>query len=196
MKKIKLFNYVFVLAALFALISGCSSFTDGKGFGVNYDRRTAGTIVDDQGLAIRAETVLTRDKELWKNCHINTLSYNNSILLVGQAPTEELKDRATDLLRKFVHQDQIYNQITVENPIPLTSRTQDTWITTQVKGKILANKNIGINRTKVITENSVVYLMGILTKEEELIATRLASETPNVKQVIKIITEHEPCYQG
>ena len=192
MKKTKLVNYIFILSAIIISLSGCSSFTDGKGLGVNYDRRTAGTILDDQGLSMRADTILAKDKELWQSkCHINTLSYNNSILLVGQAPTDELKERAATLLHRFVPQDQIYNQITVENPTSLTARAKDTWITTQVKGKILANKNIGVNRVKIVTENGIVFLMGILTKDEENIVTDLASQTSGVKQVIKIITEHD-----
>ena len=193
MKNNLLFSYILVITSITIAVSGCSSFTDGKGFGINYDRRTAGTIVDDQGMAIRVGTVLTRDKELWKNCHLNTLSYNGTILLVGQAPTDELKDRAARILYSFIRPEQIYNQITIETPTSLTVRTHDSWITTQVKGKILGNKHVGVNRTKVITENGVVYLMGILTKEEEEIVTNLASQTKDVKQVIKIITEHQPC---
>ena len=191
MKKIKLFSYVFIWSALSIQLYGCVSFTDNKGIGINYDRRTAGTIIDDQGSVLRVDTALTRDKELWKQCHINTLSYNNSILLVGQAPTDELKDRAERIAHKFFGKGKVYNQITIDEPSAFTTRTKDTWITTQVKGKLLANKNIGINRTKLVTENGIVYLMGILTKEEEALATKLASETPDVKQVIKIITEHE-----
>lgn len=195
MNKFRLFNYIVTILALGIQLSGCSSFTDGKGLGINYDRRTAGTILDDKGLGIRANTVLTRDKELWKLCHINALSYNNAIILIGQAPTDELRERAASLLHRFVKPEQIYNQITTEEPTPLTTRTQDSIITTQVKGKLLGNKNVGINRVKVVTENGVVFLIGILTKEEEEVITELASTTPHVKQVIKIITEHEPYSQ-
>jgi osmotically-inducible protein OsmY len=190
MKKNKLLNYIVCIIS-FMQMTGCMTFTDNKGFGINYDRRTAGTVVDDQALALRANAVLTKDKELWKNCHINTLSYNNSILLVGQASTEELKDRASKLLTPYIKSEQIYNQITIGDPTTFTTRAKDSWITTQVKGRILANKNIGINRTKIITEDGVVYLMGILTKEEEDLATSIASQTKDVKQVIKITTEHE-----
>jgi osmotically-inducible protein OsmY len=148
-------------------------------------------VIDDQTLALKANAVLTKDRGLWRNCHINTLTYNNSILLVGQAPSETLKERASKLLTTIFKSEQIYNQINIGDPIPFTTRTKDSWITTQVKGKILANKNIGINRTKIITEDGVVYLMGILTKEEEDIASAIASQTQDVKQVIKITTEHE-----
>ena len=190
MRCTKLATQLGFLLLIATTISGCSSFTDGKGLGINYDRRSAGTILDDKGLEIRANTLLTRDKELWENCHINAISYNNSILLVGQSPSENLKDRAASILQRVASKEQIYNQITIENPTPLTTRTQDTWITTQVKGKILGNKDIGINRVKVITENGVVFLIGILTRYEENLATKIASQTANVKQVIKIITGH------
>jgi len=192
MKNTKFLKCICIVYASTTLLTGCSSFTDGKGLGINYDRRTAGTIIDDKGLEIRANTLLTRDKELWENCHIKAISYNNAILLVGQSPSENLKERAAVILQRLVKKEHIYNQITIENPTPLTTRTQDTWITTQVKGKIVGNKDIGINRVKVVTENGIVFLIGILTRYEENLATQIASQTPNVKQVIKIISSHEP----
>lgn len=191
MKHNKLFNYIIIGFVTCLPIAGCMTFTDDRGFGINYDRRTAGTVIDDQGLSLRANSVLTQDKELWKNCHINILSYNNSILLVGQAPNESLKEKASRLLFPYAKQEQIYNQIEICDPTPFSVRAKDSWITTQVKARILANKKIGINRIKVITENGVVYLMGILTKEEEDLATAIASQTKDVREVKKITTEHE-----
>ena len=145
MKIIKFFNYITITLIISLCFTGCSSFTDGKGFGINYDRRTTGIMIDDQTLSLRASNALTKDPELWKNCHISVVAYNNFFLLVGQAPTAELKEKASSVLLRFVKPEQIYNQITIDKPTRLLTRTRDTWITTQVKGKILANKK---NRDK------------------------------------------------
>lgn len=185
----KFFNYFIIGISIF--LTGCMTFHDDRGFGINYDRRTAGTVIDDNALALKANIVLTKDREIWQKCHINTLVYNNSILLVGQTPSLALKEKVNQLLYPYFKAEQIYNQLTIGEPTSFTTRAKDSWLTTQVKGKILANKNIGINRTKIITEDGIVYLMGILTKEEEDLATAIASQTKEVKQVIKITVEYQ-----
>ena len=52
----------------------------------------------------------------------------------------------------------IYNQITIGCPIPMATRANDaTRITTQVKARIIANRDVGMNRVKVITEEVAPY---------------------------------------
>ncbi len=153
----------------------------------NHDRRTSGTIVDDQAITIKANLAIAKNKTVWKESHISTLSYNNSLLLVGQTKSSSHKRQIEKMLEPIAEIGNIYNQVSVGEPISLKTRANDTWITTQVKAKLIGNRDVGINRVKVITEDSTVYLMGKLTKDEEKIALDIARRVQGVAKVVAII---------
>ncbi len=157
----------------------------------NFDRRPAKTIIDDQTLTLKANLALAKNKPIWRCSHISTLSYNNSILLVGQTPSKASKQEIEKIVKNIDGVGSIYNQITVAAPISLGTRSNDTWITTQVKSRIMTNRNVGINRVKVITEACVVYLMGALTHDEECTAIQIARCVPGVKKVVTVIERPE-----
>ena len=58
------------------------------------------------------------------------------------------------------------------------------WITTKVKTVLLAASDVPSLRVKVVTENSVVYLMGLLTPEE---ADRTAKATADIEGVERVV---------
>jgi Predicted periplasmic or secreted lipoprotein len=153
----------------------------------NFDRRTASAIIDDQAIAVKANLALAKNKMIWKESHVSTLSYNNTLLLVGQTKDQGYKDQIEKIIQPIPGISAIYNQITVGKPVALPTRTNDTWITTQVKGRIVSNRNVGMNRVKVITEDGVVYLMGALTSDEEQTTINIARRVPGVKKVVTII---------
>ena len=158
---------------------------------LNFDRRPAKTIIDDQTLTLKANTALARNRPIWRDSHISTLSYNNSILLVGQTKNNAYKTEVEKIVQKIGGVGSIYNQITIGCPVPLATRSNDSWITTQVKTRIMTNRNVGINRVKVITEDSVVYLMGALTQDEEVTTIRIARCVPGVKKVVTVLERQE-----
>ena len=80
--------------------------------------------------------------------------------------SDELKSLATDVVRKIADVRRIYNELEIGEATGAGTRTNDTWITTQVKSKLLASSDTPGRRVKVVTENSVVYLMGLLTEAE------------------------------
>lgn len=163
----------------------------GAGTWFNFDRRTAKTIVDDQAITVKANLALARNQPIWKASHISTLSYNNSILLVGQTKSNFYKDEVERMVQQIEGVGTIYNQITVGAPTCMSVRANDTWITTQVKARIFSDRDVGMNRVKVITEDGVVYLMGALTQDEEYITLRIARCVPCVKKVVTVLERPE-----
>jgi osmotically-inducible protein OsmY len=150
------------------------------------DRRTSGTIVDDKSTELKAFHALSNHKELWKKAHITAVSYNNVLLLVGQAPTEALKLEAEHAVENIPKVRTVYNEITIAEPISMKQRGHDTWISTQMKARLVSSKDIHPTQVKVITENSTLYLMGILTPSEEEEAVRLAQNIKGVNSIIKM----------
>ena len=74
----------------------------------------------------------------------------------------------------------------------MISRSNDSYLTTKVKTRILAtaifkkDKNVEADRIKVVTENSVVFLLGVLTKNQASTASSIARKTPGVQKVVSL----------
>lgn len=184
-----------IVAALILanLVYGCAPIVVGgaaaAGGAAVYTRRSAGTFVDDEGIELKARLAIFEDKQLNSQIHINIISYNEVVLMVGQAPTEQLRTEAEAKVKSVPKVRLIHNEMTIAAPSSLMSRSSDTIITGKVKAKILGitgeNDNDGL-RTKVVTENGVVYLMGLLTRQEADAVTNAARQVGGVQKVVKL----------
>ena len=105
---------------------------------------------------------------------------------MGQVPSEDLKTLATDVVRKIDGVRRIYNELEIGPETSAGTRTNDTWITTQVKTKLLASSDTPGTRVKVVTENSVVYLMGLLSAAEADRVALEAAEVSDAERVVKL----------
>jgi osmotically-inducible protein OsmY len=186
--------YFICLVLFVPLLQGCIAVAAGgaaTGAAVAADRRTAGTIVDDKAIEIKVNHALSRDDALWKVSHFNVLCYNNVLLLAGQTPTEADKRHAEELISDIPKIRRVHNELTIEKPASLRVRSKDSWITTQIKAKLVGSKIAKATRIKVLTENGVVYLMGMTTLEEEDAATDIAQNIPGVEKVIQIFERYQ-----
>jgi osmotically-inducible protein OsmY len=158
----------------------------GAGAALAVDRRSAGTIVDDQAIELKASKAIFDDEDLGKKAHINITSYNNIVLLSGETPTAAMRDHAVDVARHVEKVRKVYNEIVVAEPTTVKSRSEDTWITAKVKTKLLSVKEISAANIKVITENRSVYLMGIVSHAEAEAATEAARFVEGVARVVAL----------
>lgn len=172
-----------------ALLQGCIA---AVGTGVvaagatAYDRRTAGTLIDDEIIELKFIERVSSDKELWNQSHINVTSYNNVVLLTGEAPSETLRQRVTDVAARVPKVRSVHNELAIAAPSSLLSRSSDALVTTQAKAS-LANLDLDLaGRTKVVTENGVVYLMGLVTRAEGDAATNVTRQIGGVQRVVKV----------
>ena len=179
-----------VTVILFILaLQGCAAIAvtgAATGASVAYDRRTTGTVVEDEAIELKAAKAIFEDKALQDQAHLNVTSYNTRVLVTGETPTEELRTRAIDIVRHIEKVTQVYNEITVAAPSSLMTRSSDSVITSKVKTKLLANEQISGINVKVVTENGVVYLMGIVSRSEADLATDIARQTGGVQKVVKL----------
>jgi osmotically-inducible protein OsmY len=150
------------------------------------DRRTMGSFVDDQGIEVKAGQELASQKKLYQATHISFTSYNGIVLITGEAPTHAMRARVENIVRDIPRVRRIYNEIEVIEPISVGQRTQDTWTTTKVKTNLFVKSSLDPSRIKVVTSNGVVYLMGIVTRNEATIATESARANTGVEKVVKI----------
>ena len=178
-----------LLLAIIGSLQGCAIVAaGGAGAAVANDRRTTGTMIDDQSIELQISKAVHDGAELENRTHINATSFNGVVLLTGEAPTAALRDRVVDLARNVEKVRRVHNEIVIAEPSSKKSRGLDTWITTKVKGRHFRNDNVSAGHVKVVTENGVVYLMGIVSRAE---ATAAAEDARYIDNVTRVVTLFE-----
>lgn len=173
-------------------LSGCAAIAVGgvaTGAAVAHDRRTTGTMIEDQNIEIKAASALAKDPELKSRAHLNVTSYNLVVLLSGEAPSEELKVRAGRIVRGIERVKRVHNEVVVAAPSSMMTRSSDTMITARVKTALLGIKgfeDFDGTRVKVVTENGTVFLMGLVRRAEADAATEAARTVGGVQRVVKL----------
>lgn len=148
------------------------------------DRRTSGIYIEDQGIELKARQFL--NEQLGDNIHASVTSFNRNVLLTGEAYDEETKVKAEAIVRNVDNVRNVINELVVAPKTSLTKRGNDSYITSKVKARIISENIFPPNYVKVVTERSVVYLMGLVTKQEAEQAVEIASSTEGVEKVVKV----------
>jgi osmotically-inducible protein OsmY len=184
---------LFLLYILMLLNSGCSTIATGgaevSGLSLLHDRRTSEALLVDERIEINAGIELNAHDDIRDQTHFNVTSYNGRVLVTGEAPTEQLRDKIIGLVRVISGIKLVHNEMVIAEPSTYASRSKDTLITTKVKAALSKVRNLpgfDATRVKVVTENGVVYLMGLLHQKEGNVATEIARREEGVKQVVKI----------
>jgi osmotically-inducible protein OsmY len=178
---------VLALAALLAL-QGCAAAVVATGAGVAgvsaADRRTTGIQVEDESIELKASNRIS--SKLGDQVHINVTSYNRNVLLTGEAPTEALRAEAEKLTASVENVRAVTNEVAISGISTFGSRSNDTYITSKVKARFVDQGKFSPLDVKVVTENGVVYLMGLVTHAEAEQATEIARTTGGVRKVVKV----------
>ena len=148
------------------------------------DRRTAGAYVDDEAIEIKAERNI--DEELGDKIHVNVTSYNRNVLITGEAIDEAAKVKAESIAKSVANVRGVTNELVISAASSRMERNNDAYITTKVKARMLTEHRFPVNYVKVVTEDSVVYLMGIVTHKEADDAVEIARGTDGVQKVVKV----------
>lgn len=156
------------------------------GGAIIYDKRSTATIMADVDIANRALAKINQDPQLKGKVRVEISVFNHLVLMVGQAQTEELKQRAYEDVSEVDQITRIYNQIEVSKILTFKDRSADSWITSKVKTAMLATKGLSSSQIKVVTENKVVYLMGIVSSKQAELATSAARKVTDVRKVVQV----------
>ncbi len=159
-----------------------------------HDRRTTGTVIDDQNIEFKVYNLISKDPELSDKAHISVTSYNKIVLLTGQTPTAEMRSRSESLARSVEHVRRVQNELTIEDPNTLTNRSRDTWLTSKVKTSMVKIDIPGfdITRVKVVTENRIVFLMGLVTRQESEAVIDVVKKVKGIERIIKVFEYVNP----
>jgi osmotically-inducible protein OsmY len=154
------------------------------------DRRTSGTQIEDEGIELRASN---RVSERWGDkVHINITSFNRSALVTGEVPNAEIKSAIEQIVAGVANVRGVTNEIQVAGGASLSSRANDSFITSKVKARFVDANTFNPFHVKVVTENATVYLMGIVTEAEAKAATDVARTTGGVRKVVRLFEFCQP----
>jgi osmotically-inducible protein OsmY len=181
---LKFRSMIFLLVA--ALLTGCvAAVVTSAVAGMVYDRRSLKTMEADARLYHVIHKTIITDHQ-FADSRVIVTSFNRAVLLVGETPTASLRDLAGKIAHSTPGAYRVYNELTVSHPIPLTLRSKDSWITSQVRSHLLAKKGLESGSIRIVTENGVVYLMGIATEQQASLAVDAARRVNGVTKVVKI----------
>ena len=172
--------------ALTLFLNGCAGLLVGgaaTGITVVHDRRTAGTVIDDQTIELKLQDAL--NQQLPSGNHISVTSYNGAALLTGQVISAPARQQAEEIARRIDPPvREVYNELVIGPTLPLSGQGNDALLTTKVKTSLFQINNLpdfDPSRVKVVTENGVVYLLGLVRPVEADAATAIASQVAGVR---------------
>ncbi len=150
--------------------------------------RSIGNKIDDQFLGPDVSSAVSRAHPNLSSptSHIVVTSYNGVILLAGQTPSTELKEKAAQAARNVQGVTKVHNELQILKPTSALVRSNDALMTSKIKTLMLADSTVPSTKVKVITENGIVYLMGLVTRAEGANATNVVAGVSGVQKVIKL----------
>jgi osmotically-inducible protein OsmY len=170
-----------------AALSACSTamFAGADaGRAITDDRRVVSAYVADEGIEIKS----ARDFEeaVPSGARVVYSSFNRRVLITGQVPDQATKDKAAEIARKQPDTREVVNELTIGETASIWRRTQDGYLTTKVKARLLDDDRVSAKHVKVVTESGAVYLMGLLKPAEGQAAAETSARTQGVAKVVKV----------
>ncbi|MCL2524953.1 MAG: BON domain-containing protein [Betaproteobacteria bacterium] len=188
MRKTQLILAASALLIVLPALQGCfPTLVTGAAVGVLsiHDRRSTGTQTDDETSEWKA---VGRLPEPYKNqSHVNVTVYNRRLLLTGEVPSAEAKAEAETAVRAIEGLREVYNELGVGPVSSLGNRSNDSYITSKLKARLVDTKQVSANHVKVVTERGVAYLMGIVNEREARAAVHVARTTSGVLKVVNLL---------
>lgn len=173
-----------LLAGGLLLLGGCA--TNSATNQSHYGQRTNDVQAIDATIEDQVAKALVHADARLGDARIRPHSFNGAVLLVGQVPSEELRDKAGQVAGQLRGVETVHNELSVAARLPTSQRLTDTWLTTNVIGQLATNDHIDSSKLKVTTENASVYLMGIVSRQEAERIVAAVSGVAGVQRIVKV----------
>lgn len=173
-----------IAVLLVTQLSACGILAVGgvaAGASVMADRRTPGVQAIDNGIEMQANAALS--KKFGDNAHINVTSFNQKVLLTGEAKDADIKGEADAYVKAMKNARTVFNEIVIGPNSTYTARANDSYLESKIKTQMIFTDQLPSNSMSIVAEGTSVYLMGILTQKEADLAKKVASNTNGVKDV-------------
>ena len=177
----------FLLSTL--LLSSCSSIISvsrDEPIGEDYGKRTPGAYVDDQLIETKSKVNLKKVDTRFAQAQVRIDSFNGVVLLTGNVPASEMRDSATDIIRKIRKVRRVNNELRVSPPRSFGAKAGDAWLSNKVKTRLRFTKKAPHSRVNVVTNNGVIYLMGLVTHKEAETIVNVAKKSYGLQKIVRV----------
>ncbi|WP_373083176.1 BON domain-containing protein [Zhongshania sp.] len=174
---------------LVGLLSGCTQIltaTTDKPITDDPGSRSLGSYLDDEIIETKALVNIRKTDPALQSARINVTSHNGIVLLTGNVPNARLSQVAGDVANEVKKVRKVHNELAIGADVNMIARSNDTWISAKVKSRLSLDEKLDASKIKVVTENGIVYLMGLVSKAESDTATKIVSETTGVQKVVRV----------
>lgn len=173
------------------ILQGCTAAVVGGAAAtaaVAHDRRTTGTIVEDQSIELKVYDSMANDARFKQQSSIHVTSYNLVVLLTGQAADQALRSKAEQLASSIDRVRRVVNEIEIGSTSTLVENSRDVALTTEVKLRLAKVRIPDFDplRVKVVTERGTVFLLGLITKQEADAVTDVVRHISGVRRVVRV----------
>ena len=169
------------LAVATICLGGCFSLT-----GEDPTLRTPGGVIDDEVIESMVAKRIDAADERLSASHINVDSYDGIVLLTGQVESEELRELAEGSVSDVKRIRRVHNELQIGGPISLVARTNDNWLETKVRSRLIASPDVVASRIKVVAEDGVVFLVGIVSREQADATVTVTKNVFGVQKIVKV----------
>ena len=188
MQKTKLTIAAALLVIALPLLQGCAPAIIATGAAVGVmsyqDRRPTAVQTEDEGIEWKAARSVP--ERFAAASHVNFTSFSRRLMITGEVPSEEAKAAIGEQAAKVAGVKEVFNEVTIGPASSLSVRSNDSYITSKVKGRLVDEKYLSATHIKVVTEAGVAYLMGIVSERESRLAVTIASRTDGVRKVVNL----------
>ena len=170
-------------------LGGCAAAVVGGTAVAVHDRRSVGTVLDDQTIEFQVIDHIYSTDEIGQESHIKVEVYKSVVLLMGETDTVEKAELAARRAAEVDNVDHVVNELQVREAASVGQKFNNSWLTAKVNTALLAKNPVpGFDptRIKVVTSNDTVYLMGVVSREEGDAVAEVARNVGGVERVVKV----------
>ncbi len=172
------------------MLSGCIRMiaaTSSEPVDRQHGERTRGSSVEDQAIENKVRINLYRASKPLTDARMKVVSFNGIVLLAGQVQSQKLKKQAGNIARRIRHVKQVHNELQTSGSSSFLARANDSWLSTKVKIGLYFNGETPGARTRITTVDGVVYIMGLLTRDESEAVVSSVQDVYGVQKIVKVV---------
>ncbi|CAN1491088.1 OsmY Predicted periplasmic or secreted lipoprotein [Burkholderiaceae bacterium] len=185
----RLSTLILSAAVLVGGLTACAPLVIGGAFfgtvNVATDRRTAETQLLDEAIELRVFNRLITSTN--NKGRVSAVSYGRRVLLLGEVPTAEDKVMAERVAASVDNVQRVISELKVMPNASAGQRSQDALITKRIQTALIGDKDLVSSAFKITTNQSTVYVLGVVTPREADRAIGIVRMTPGVKQVVNMV---------
>lgn len=146
------------------------------------DPRSTGRQIDDGTLALRVRHAIS-NAGLPSQAGVTSTVYQGDVLLTGEVPDDAARQAVTKAVSSVAGIRHIWNETRTGITISTGQKISDIWLASDIRTRLLLSSDTRLSDVRVITENSEVFLMGLVTREEGQRVADMVSRVNGVRHV-------------